>query len=594
MMTSLRGLFTALLVLFEIVVAGTRVFALDGLRAGLIDVRPLNRVTRLLALIGLLLVFGFLFSLVFGDVLRLNSSLQLLTYASSAVRGLLAPSVAVPLTLLAVALGWTYILTGALHVRRAARWFALALYILYVIPGLGRSILTTATTLDMTTTFTSIGGAACLSLLILFAFALLPHLHWPLAVEFSVLWLCNSLLFLLAYAQVVIGAQRTLDAPFNAGDLVTELVLIERTLLIPFLFVAGVEMVNFGRDVSGWGGKTLQRFASARMAKGLLLALLAYRGYGFARSWLSEGISAQQVNAWLGAAALAAGLWLILRWRQRKAIGDSVPMKLVLALIFGTTSSLILLTVILQWVPLLFILIVILTQDPSAMTTAGFFETVDALSQTYGQIALLVTAILGVIIALAAMRRGRYTVAAFGWIVAWSRGLGWLTEPERALARWHFEYADVDVSLWLALTAVTLFWLARGQLTRTRALRLFVLALLAALLNQTGFLDNPFSPLFSFAGIFFLAFGILWSVLTAGGRFLNDDSKNFPRASRVLMYLGYVLLSVSIAHWYNISHDVANQTLQSDFTTRGFVGIGLPLAYLAFVEGGRSLVGTKE
>ena len=56
---------------------------------------------------------------------------------------------------------------------------------------------------------------------------------------------------------------------------------------------------------------------------------------------------------------------------------------------------------------------------------------------------------------------------------------------------------------------------------------LLVVTVLSALLNETDFLRNPFSPLFRLAGISFLAFGILWGVLTAGGRYTNAEMPIF-------------------------------------------------------------------
>ena len=165
-----------------------------------------------------------------------------------------------------------------------------------------------------------------------------------------------------------------------------------------------------------------------------------------------------------------------------------------------------------------------------------------------------------------------------------------MTSAERPLYALRYTYAEVDTIMLLVFTGLTLLWLARRRFTGSLALRLLALALLMAVLNQTAFLDNPFSPLFGFAGVFFLVFGIMWSVLTAGGQFANTNSPGFPRASRLLLYIGYVLLSVSVAHWYLVSHNIDLQIVQSNYNFAGFRTFGLPLAFLALVEGGRRLV----
>jgi uncharacterized membrane protein len=149
----------------------------------------------------------------------------------------------------------------------------------------------------------------------------------------------------------------------------------------------------------------------------------------------------------------------------------------------------------------------------------------------------------------------------------------------------------LDALLIVALIAATAWLLMRGELTQDRAVRLLGITILTALLHQTGFLDNPFSPLFSAGGVLLLVIGITWSVLTAGGRFLNADSSGFPRMSRALMYYGYIMLSLCVAHWFVVSHAVEQQTRQSDITLSGFLLYGLAVAMWLLAQRGRPLMG---
>jgi len=119
-----------------------------------------------------------------------------------------------------------------------------------------------------------------------------------------------------------------------------------------------------------------------------------------------------------------------------------------------------------------------------------------AMSELEHQHRPLLLACAGLLLARVAWRRRAATLAAYAMILAWSQALVWLTRAGRPLAALQFTYADVDTLGLLALTALTLIWLGRRRLTGERALRLLGLALLMALLNQTAFLDNPFSPLF--------------------------------------------------------------------------------------------------
>jgi hypothetical protein len=196
----------------------------------------------------------------------------------------------------------------------------------------------------------------------------------------------------------------------------------------------------------------------------------------------------------------------------------------------------------------------------------------------------------GVTIASVARRRRNGTLGIFGLVVAWTQLLKGLTSYGRPLASYRFEYSHVDFVMVGMLLSVTLVWLFRSQLTRERMLRLFAVSALLALLNQTSFLDNPFSPLFGFAGSAFLVFGVFWNVIDVAGHFVNRSTPALPRESRALLYIGYALLAVAANHWFIASHNLVLQQYQSDLTYLAFKDLGFPLAYTVILEGGRSLL----
>lgn len=208
----------------------------------------------------------------------------------------------------------------------------------------------------------------------------------------------------------------------------------------------------------------------------------------------------------------------------------------------------------------------------------------------YGAYALLLLAFICAILCVVAVRRSRFAVASFTALLAWSAIVRWLTRIDGVLSALHFDYSHLDTLMIVVLIVMTAWLLARGKMTQERALRLLGITILTALLHQTGFLDNPFSPLFSAGGVLLIVIGIVWSVLTAGGRFLNADSAGFPRISRALMYFGYVMLSLSVAHWFVVSHDVQQQAVQGDIALSGFALYGLTLLMWLLVMRGRPLL----
>lgn len=592
--TTLRSLYTLLLTLWQIVAGGARIFYWESFTTGLIDLRPLSRAVRLLTLFALALVGGMLLSLLFSEGLRSLGPLEPLVYESDAARGLLAPSLAVPLTLVALTLAWSYVLAGALHVERRVRWLVLIVYLLFGLLSLSTSLIG-APSQEPLQSLALLGCLFVPAVLLLFAaFLLLPRHPLPLPVEFAIMLGLNTLFVAIALFQTTLAQQQFGSTQFST-NLVGELVIGARVLIIPFLFIAGVEMVNFGVEATRWVSRSVQRQREAWIAALLLGAFLLYRLVSLFLAH-RDGIDSPQWAAWGGAALLGLGVGLIALWCSRRPEGAPVPYRLVILLIVLMPLVQVMLIPIVSVVSFFFALLAALSPLLGGLDPNGFMGLTNdvlggfqQLSGAYRELYHLVIALAGAVIALLAYRR-QATIAAFGLILAWAQFLFWLMEPGRLLAALRLDYADVDVILLLALAALTLYRAPRRELSERRALPLLALALLGWVLGQTGFLDNPFSPLFAFAGVFFLVFGILWNVLTIGGRFANTGTPAFPRAGRLLLYFGYVLLSLTVAHWYTVTHNVAQQVLQSDFTLRGFTIYGLALAYLVFIEAGKPLL----
>jgi hypothetical protein len=576
-----RSLIGLLLTIWQIVHTGARTFVWGAIRDGAIDLRPLSRALRLLTLAGLLLIMSFLFSLLFNDFLRVNGPLEFLADDSTETRGLLAPSAAIPLTLTAIALAWGYTLVGALHVRRDMRWAVLLVYLLFGFLPLFSAA--TATIESNAIWWILLAMPALLML----CFVVLPRWALPLPLEWSLMMgLHGAIMLLTLYAKA--RTQIISDGELPVSGLVSSLVQSSIILIAPFLYVAGLGWADFGLEVSGWTARAVQRHATGLLVTLLLATFLAYRLYSLVGDLLVDGADERQLGAWAGAALLCAGLAAIAAWRRRRTAAGELPRRLLVLLILLAVSVQFLLGMGVQIGTILALI------DPVAPGAVAlydsFLQSVSTLSEQETRYRALTLATAGLLIAWVAARRNNNTAATYGLILALHQGLAWLTSAGRPLYALRHTYAEVDTVVLLVFAGLALFWLVRRQLSGPRALRLLALALLMAVLNQTAFLDNPFSPLFGFAGVFFLVFGILWSVLTAGGQFANTSSPGFPRASRLLLYIGYVLLSVSAAHWYLVSHNIDLQIVQSNFNFAGFRTFGLPLAYLALVEGRRRLV----
>jgi hypothetical protein len=572
-----RSLLQILLLIWQVSRTASHNFVWGAVHEGAIDLGRQSRVIRIMTVFGLVLILGFLLSMIFNDSLRQNGPLELLSNDSTATRALLVPSIAVPITFVAVAIGWGYMLAGAIHARLLVRW---GLFVVYLLCGVSPLLLVLNPSTAGGLTLLAVGCIVGMVVL----FVVLPLLRIPKPVTWC--------LIILLHTGVVITAMRAagqlqqLTNEYWLNTTLSGMVQITFIFIVPFLVIAGLGWINFALEVSRWAVSEVRVLLRPVWLIGLLLIILIIRISGLIRP-LFDGIEPQQWRAWIGAGILCAGLFPLALWR-RVAQQDAVSGRMLvwLAILLPTLQMLIIIA--LQLATLLLIVTALTPELPRLQNQLN--AVLLNFSDLVQQYRALGVAFVGVILAIVAYQRNRKTVAAFGMVLAWSALLSWLTRDDQLLAAWQFSYSDVDAILLLLICAVTLFWLVRRQLTADRTIRLLALSILLALLNQTDFLDNPFSPLFAFAGIFFLVFGIVWNILTAAGNFVNQDTPRLSRDSRVLLYLGYVLLSVSVTHWYLVSHNLLMQSNQTIMNELGFTIVGLPLAYLMLVERGRPLV----
>jgi hypothetical protein len=180
-------------------------------------------------------------------------------------------------------------------------------------------------------------------------------------------------------------------------------------------------------------------------------------------------------------------------------------------------------------------------------------------------------------------RRGQQALALYLGIVGvmhlWSELIG--RGRPLSLLGWRGP-EPIDFWLMMLLIGVAVAWWLRGQLTRARVERLLFLAIIAALLRQTEFIENPFSPFLGFGGIGFLAFSVIWDLLTRG-KWANSGTPGLPRLSRILLYLGYALLTVTVINWSLAAHDLATiGKFTGETALAGFERFGRPMLYAIF------------
>jgi len=569
-----------------------RDFVWSDLRHGLISLRGLAYTTRVLVWFGIVLFLAAIAVLLFNGRWREGSDLVALTSSlHNPGRGATIPRGLIPLTLFLLAIGWSFLLAGALH---AGRWAKLGVLVLYLLMA-AQWIHVTNPALALLSSSASLGGY----LAALFAgWALLlavPAFFWwrrhadarP-AVEFSVLLLLVGATLLLAHARAL-AAWQVMGSPmlsalleWNAQHLAF--------LVLPMFLLIGVDLALLTRQVGVWTAGIVEQRLSRRGPLVLLALVLAWRawdvGQEAAARMAREGVLAEMLQYTRAASVPLLVLlvwWAVTRWGGAEEEAET-----------GTEA-------LAQWVRRHALLLILLFSAVQ-FASLGIMSVLAALPQTQGTMALvqgwtgrqsgfplttvwqsaLDVAALGGAIWLA--RRGQRSLALYlgilGLLHLWSRAL-W---PGNLLEALRWSGSGPEDLWWVAIFGgFALAWALRGQLTTTRAAGLLALVVMSWLLRQVDLLDDPYSPFFfTYSGIGFIAFGIGWDMLTAGS-WANDSTPRLPRPSRVLLYVGYVLLAVAAVNWAVTSHDLYTVgRFTGEGAAVGFDNFGKPLVFAVF------------
>jgi len=80
-----------------------------------------------------------------------------------------------------------------------------------------------------------------------------------------------------------------------------------------------------------------------------------------------------------------------------------------------------------------------------------------------------------------------------------------------------------------------------------------------------------------------LFIGLIWDTIRSGTRFVDGDSKNFPSSGRLLLYLGYVILGLSVTHFFVSAHRLSFFQALSLAYLNGILYLGIPYFLYKFL-----------
>jgi hypothetical protein len=549
----------------------------DPVRDGRLRLDALSRLERQLARAGLVLLGVLLCSMLLagwwrrGDVLSLGGSHELN----------LLPVGVYGLTLLAFFTGFTLLFWGALDAAPTVRLlvavgFGLTMVTLDKppsVPTIDTWVMRHGPTVVHAGFLTAIGA-----LLLSAALAWQPRVNRVLTAVLRVvvvLALGAFFLGLLLIHHETAGTGSFGLLAFSLDTSIDNLV----ALSLPLLFVSAVVVVDLAFDVSTSLEPQLRRL-SARWA------LAVFAGVVAARLWTG------MVGEW--------GQWVDLVQNQPLAVVRTV----------GSVSLLVVTVAVVTRFPRsddfveakerVIYLGAFLLASPFLLQLAGSclalagvlqFDTTALLSLNrdvpYGGISrwlVLVLAVAAVASGTWLMRRsaggyGDELGSALVVVGVWNIPASIVSAFELPVA---FSYRAVDLMVTLAAVGIVLWSLVRRRrVPATLSVLLTALVVFSWLVMSRADYVSFLGGLLGLPVVVVVVFGILYS-LASDSAFASSSSKRLPRSARPMLLVGYLLLSVVILHWLEVTHETEN--LESGI---GFARLGLPLA--AWLAGRRLL-----
>jgi hypothetical protein len=540
----------------------------DPVREGRLRLDALSRVERQLARFGLVLLVVLLGSMLLagwwrqGDVLSLGGSHELN----------LLPVGVYGLTLLAFFTGFTLMFWGALDAAPTVRLLVAVTFGLTMgtldkppaVPTIDTWVMQHGPTIVHAGFLTAIGA-----LLLSAALAWQPKVSRVLTATLRVvvvLALGAFFLFLLLIHHETEGTGAFGVYAFSLDTSIEGL----SGLTLPLLFVSAVVVVDLAFDVSTSLQPQLARL-SARWAFAVLVAVVALK--------LWTGL----VGEW--------GQWVDLVQNQPLAVVRTVGSVTLLVVVVAVVTRfppsddfveakerVIYLGAFLLASPFL------LQLAGSCLALAGVlqFDTTALLSLNrdvpYGGISrwlLLVLATAAVAAGAWLMRRsaggyGDELGSALVVVGVWNIPASLVSAFELPVG---FSYPAVDLLVTLAAVAFVLWSLVRRRhVPATLSVLLTAVVVFSWLVMSRGDYVSFLGGLLGIPVVVVVVFGILYS-LASDSAFASSSSARLPREARPMLLVGYLLLSVVILHWLEVTHETTDQD-----ASIGFFRVGLPLA----------------
>ncbi|MDP3893104.1 hypothetical protein [Nocardioides sp.] len=538
----------------------------DPIRDGHLRLGGMNGTQRQLTKAGLVAIGLLLVSVLFSDVWRRGELLHLYFELTPTFvpRGLM------PVTLVTLTLAWALLVWGALSASPLVKVFVGLLFGLTGTVFLAPNSINTSDTwildhgpLAVKVGFYTVLGVLALSL----GLHWLPRVNrWAVHVLRAVTLAAVAVFFLTSLWIHVAYVDQGFDSTVQSlvGGAIDQI----DAFLLPLVYAAAVAVVKFGLDVSSSLATGLGEL-SERVVRWLVLALLLVKlwfvlgaKWSFWAGYVADR-APTAIRTVVSLVLLAVLVWAVTRFapttehapaRERLIYGSSVALGVTFMLsVAASCAGIAALTIFHS------------DQLPPFSDWTSSRAVVD-----FGTPTLAAAAI---VVGLWLIRRHRSTTGSelgSGLVVvgAWSLTalvLNLLAVPSG------FSDALFDVTITLTLLVLLLVRWRRWQgpgLVAVAAVTVF-----AWLVMSRGDYIAWLGAILGLPAVLVTVFGIAY-VVASDSTFAAASSKRLPQDSRVLLFVGYLLFSVTILHWNVTSH---GSSTDSD-AAAAFFYIGIPVA----------------
>jgi hypothetical protein len=399
--------------------------------------------------------------------------------------------------------------------------------------------------------------------------------------EFAAMWALIGL-------GMTIGVAETREAKIYGSDLnplnLQQTAAVLGYLALPAATLAGASVAEVTVRATAAATQNAQRFAKQGWPYLILVVVLSIRlvqcvGLIAQRDPVVEGLTSL-----LWACALVTGFALVGLVLLRLARRESIPVVSELGDELGRVGFAIAAVLIAVTLPVqvfLSVLQVLASLEPGGAAARMSFDVTPLVTRVVDPSRVLVGIVL-LILAVRAARQGQASRAlVLGGIgvmlVALARQLLF---GDRTPAPINPDALNLVASAVVVVTVAIL--LLRRKLTPQRALALAGMLILSALFSYRDFISDPLGALLGFSGAALVLFGLTWDLFTGSG-WANQQSRRFPRPTRVLLMLTNYVLSMTVLAYAALIRDGSTTIYFDPFAQLGDLIFGTALIAAAAI-----------